>query len=145
MPCGLILDTEATETQVKPNRAMRDWCREVVVGLEATLRPSPPSRHQPSVLGFPASRKFALWAKNTDFDTRDFDFWYKREVQCLSPRGRISVSHPRPEAPKGDGGEATAGEAGFKPDGASLPSIAHQRDSGLGCDSEISVSKISYG
>ena len=51
------------------------------------------------------------------------------------------MARSRPGDPQGDGGEATAGEACFKPDGASLTSIARQRDSGLGSDSAHSVSK----
>ena len=54
--------------------------------------------------------------------------------------------------PKVDGGEVAAGEAGlsavasakaegFEPDGTFLPSIARQRDSGLGCVSGFPCQK----
>ena len=56
------------------------------------------------------------------------------------------MSHPRPEDPQGDGGEAATVQAvGLQSGVVSAPSSARKRDSGLGGVSVSSVSKIWIG
>ena len=83
------------------------------------------------------------WMQAGAFDQlRDASEGFNREI-CPLVQAPSSVFFARranfgvasePGKPKVDGGEVAAGEAaGFEPDGTSLPSIARQRDSGLGC------------
>ena len=52
MPKGLVSTRNSRKRGRSRVAHQGDWCRVVVAGLEAPLRPSPSSRHQPSVFGF---------------------------------------------------------------------------------------------
>ena len=66
MPKGLVSTRNSRKRGISRITHQGDWCRVVVAGLEAPLRPSPPRVTNLRFSASSASRKFALRAKNTE-------------------------------------------------------------------------------